>query len=361
MKRPKRIDKVPIAGPLAPMEWFDQDSIVRAINDLNEWTCRVYAGALVDHRSLVAGEGIAAVQLAPGCPLTITDQGIAFNYGDAQLNHYIASVAGSSSSSGIVLVQNSSGSAVDRFGILGIDAPAILPEQNAVEFENRVVLDCITPSLADHAGRFVILLEPLADGQIGRAWAAGVCQVKLNVAEDEDWRYADVADGESGYLEPSNTGSAAILWREGGTGEQWAVVRLGVAPTEIIPCRIASSAAIAAANNGPSSSTTEWTYSVTPVSLDVASGDVTTTDLAKPVITTAYNGMEKGNRSVSSGGTFGNGVKYDDLDDDDVTGSLQAVKAGTIVEVRLFAGSDGNTYGLFSSPNGVSVECDEEE
>jgi hypothetical protein len=101
MKRPKRIDKVPIAGPLAPMEWFDQDSIVRAINDLNEWTCRVYAGALVDHRSLVAGEGIAAVQLAPGCPLTITDQGIAFNYGDAQLNHYIASVAGSSTGSGI--------------------------------------------------------------------------------------------------------------------------------------------------------------------------------------------------------------------------------------------------------------------
>jgi hypothetical protein len=182
---------------------------------------------------------------------------------------------------------------------------------------------------------------------------------------DADGEWQDVTDGRGtveGDVAKDVNGACCcsgvvLMWTLRKEGTEVPAYRFLAGEMSLL-CRIASSAAIAAANNGPESSATEWTYSVTPVSLDVASGDLSVTDLEAPTITTAFNGMEQGNRSISSGGTFGNGVKFDDLDDDDVTGSLQPVKAGTIVEVRLFVASDGNTYGLFSSPNGVTVECD---
>jgi hypothetical protein len=128
-----------------------------------------------------------------------------------------------------VLIVNESGDDVDRFGILGIDGPAILPSENADEFENRIVLAGVTPT-SDHFGRFAIVLEPLADGAIGRACIAGVCQVKIDMS-DEGHGFAEVADGETGHLVSMESGSATILWfepfGEEGPGEKWAVVRLG--------------------------------------------------------------------------------------------------------------------------------------
>ena len=68
--------------------------------------------------------------------------------------------------------------------------------------------------------------------------------------------------------------------------------------------------------------------------------------------------MEYGNRSISSGGTFKNGVKYDDLDDTDWTGQLQPIQNGVVVAVRVFTDSEGNNYGTFESPNGITGICD---
>lgn len=42
------------------------------------------------------------------------------------------------------------------------------PSDNKDGFKNQAVLAGVTSAADDHAGRFVILLEPLADGKIGR-------------------------------------------------------------------------------------------------------------------------------------------------------------------------------------------------
>ncbi len=131
----------------------------------------------------------------------------------------------------IILIRNDSGSDVGRFAVLGIDEPVIGPATNLAEFKNRVAQACGTPELPRQFGRFVITMEPIRNGGIGRAWAAGVCPVQVSVDDDDaPNRLADIADGVTGHLKAGLFGAAAILWREGGTGNQWAVVRLGIAP-----------------------------------------------------------------------------------------------------------------------------------
>ena len=130
---------------------------------------------------------------------------------------------------GIVRVKNDSGADRDRFNVLGIDGPIFTPTDNEDTFKNQVALTGVVPDEDYHVGKFVILLEPIPDGKIGLACLDGVCPVKLDV-QDEGHEYADVADAEAGRLKSGLRGAAQILWKEFGTGEKWAVIRLGRAP-----------------------------------------------------------------------------------------------------------------------------------
>ncbi|MDY7011158.1 MAG: hypothetical protein SVV80_10465 [Planctomycetota bacterium] len=94
-------------------------------------------------------------------------------------------------SSGIVLVKNASGYDQNRFAVLGIDSPVITPTDNEDEFKNRLALRGVVPDQAEHVGRFVILAEPLADGEIGRAFTHGLCPAKVNVI-DVNHRFTEV-------------------------------------------------------------------------------------------------------------------------------------------------------------------------
>ncbi|HUS48333.1 MAG TPA: hypothetical protein VM098_09440 [Phycisphaerae bacterium] len=125
----------------------------------------------------------------------------------------------------VLLVQNSSGADRDRGEVLGIDGVVISPTDNQDEFEQRFALDGATPT-ADHAGRFVVLAEPIPTGELGRAYVAGACPVRIDV-QDEAHLYADVTDGDASKLTSGAFGSALILWAESGTGTKWAVVQLG--------------------------------------------------------------------------------------------------------------------------------------
>jgi hypothetical protein len=131
--------------------------------------------------------------------------------------------------SGIVLVKNASGEDRERFHVLGIKESVIKPADNEDEFKNKVALSGETPTEEDHRGKFVILLEPLKADSLGMAMALGLCPVKITV-ENEDHACADVNDGEAATLKSGPTGAAQILWKEDGTGEKWAVVRLGTPP-----------------------------------------------------------------------------------------------------------------------------------
>jgi len=131
--------------------------------------------------------------------------------------------------SGIILVKNASGEDRARFEILGITDPVISVSDNEEHFKNRVALKGEMPSVDDHTGKFVILLEPLKSDGIGMAMALGICPVKLTV-DSEDHTHADVKDEEAATLQSGFSGSAQILWKESGTGEKWAVVRINAMP-----------------------------------------------------------------------------------------------------------------------------------
>jgi hypothetical protein len=134
----------------------------------------------------------------------------------------------------LVRVLNQSGADLPRNSVLAIDAPIFLPSDSEDAFLRGIALRGVTPTSA-HKGRFAILLDPAREGHIARAWVSGVCAVQVFV-NDEDDDFADVASGETDFLDSGVIGAAQILWREGEeayqpgygySGLQWALVRLG--------------------------------------------------------------------------------------------------------------------------------------
>lgn len=128
----------------------------------------------------------------------------------------------------IVTIRNDAEVAVDRFGVLGINGPLFHPDTALSAFTDLCTLKGVVPDDGLHTGRFVILTEPLLPGAIGKAVVAGVTPVRIFVPDaDHEYLYADVDDGNATRLLAATSGIAQILWREGGTGLQWAMVRLG--------------------------------------------------------------------------------------------------------------------------------------
>ena len=128
----------------------------------------------------------------------------------------------------IVLVRNDSEADRQRFDVLGIDSVIFTPTDNLPEFQNRPAIKGITPNKDDHVGKFVVLLEPVADGLIARASIGGLCVARLDVTSDEEWYgYADIKDTDAEKLKGAPQGAAQVLWKEDGVGTRWAVVRLG--------------------------------------------------------------------------------------------------------------------------------------
>lgn len=157
---------------------------------------------------------------------------------------------------GIVLVKNNSGADRGRFDVLGVDAPIFTPTDNPDSFKNDRAVKGVTPATANHTGNFVILLEPLKSGKIGAAVASGVCVAKVNVT-DSDHEYADVADGQAGYLASGDSGVARIMWKESGTGLKWAMIRIGAGGT-ILPDGVNTDPADVLAWDG-----TSWVVEIT--------------------------------------------------------------------------------------------------
>jgi hypothetical protein len=147
-------------------------------------------------------------------------------------NNLKAKVPSLQNTGGIVVwVKNDSGTDVDRFGVLGIDEPIILPDENENEFAMRVALKCVTPSAGgssedDNRGRFVICAEPIANGKIGRAFIAGVCACKLQDNSGSNG-FVEIIDGNVERLQLADSGSAVVLWKDESSGGEWAIIRLG--------------------------------------------------------------------------------------------------------------------------------------
>jgi len=147
----------------------------------------------------------------------------------------------------------------DRYDILGVGnvAPLFDPGSYEESFKNYPIMKGYLPAAFNHEGKFAVLLEPVKWKGIARAVYSGVVPVRLDVPDaDYDYCRAEITDNEAGYLTAVRLGSAAILWREGGTGVQWAIVRLG---DMVEPYAFPITLTQTGGSVGPPST---WTYSV---------------------------------------------------------------------------------------------------
>lgn len=169
---------------------------------------------------------------------------------------------------GMVYVRNDTGSTIIQFGIVGLGAPIITPTNNEQEFKRVSVFSGEVPSFADHIGTFAVLAEPLAADAVGLAYIEGIVPVQLYVFDDTyECPAADIeeSDGSTEELRAFAHGSARILWREGGTGTQWAIVQLGPKP-KTFPVDLTQ---VSGTAGGPFNQAS-WTYDV----VDYYTGEV---------------------------------------------------------------------------------------
>jgi hypothetical protein len=127
----------------------------------------------------------------------------------------------------IVPVRNNAQTDLDRFSVLGIIGPANDPESDLPGFQRERLLDGGLPDESKEVGRFAIMLEPVENGKIASGLIAGICPVLLDVADENEDDFADIRDGDTTRLTTGPTGGAYVVWRKGGTGEQWALVMVG--------------------------------------------------------------------------------------------------------------------------------------
>ena len=123
---------------------------------------------------------------------------------------------------GVIVVRNDSGADCERFDILGIDCPLILPTDDEDRFTEQVALSGVLPVEADHGGRVIILQEPIAAGECGKGMILGTTPVTLTVTSESDMT-AGIIDNDVTMLRSG--GPLRILWKEEGTGEKWAIVQ----------------------------------------------------------------------------------------------------------------------------------------
>jgi len=128
-----------------------------------------------------------------------------------------------------VWVRNDSGEDLKRFSVLGIDQNYVQynPASRLELFKGEPFFVEIVPQDPTHRGKFVVLLDDVPDGDTGRAAAAGVVQVQIEIT-DGRIESADVTHNSCVKLTEDPEGGARILWQEAGTGTKWAIIRFAV-------------------------------------------------------------------------------------------------------------------------------------
>jgi hypothetical protein len=133
----------------------------------------------------------------------------------------------------IVLIKNNSGADVPWLGVLGIDGVEIDPsggsltgngeaDKLAREFATRPILTGVTPT-TELSESFVVTLEPIANGKIGRAAVSGAFACRVHVT-NASHRFAVAKNDDATQLASAACGVLQLVWKEAGTGaNKWAV------------------------------------------------------------------------------------------------------------------------------------------
>lgn len=131
-------------------------------------------------------------------------------------------------STGIVLIKNVEEEPRERFSTLVITGVCVTPEANESEFIScPPVFEGGKMTESREGNAYVILLEPIAAGAIGRAMILGVTPAKVTISNSEDNFAVPKVGSSTGELESSSSGVARILWKGAGSGAQWCILQLG--------------------------------------------------------------------------------------------------------------------------------------
>lgn len=121
----------------------------------------------------------------------------------------------------VLSVKNSSGADRNRMEVLALGTPWITPAENIDEFATKPSFESVLPDSEEHLDRFVVLLEPIADGESGRAAIAGAVPALILKPEGDDppaavdvLGYSPEQVGALAFLHPNPTGGAQVLWIE---------------------------------------------------------------------------------------------------------------------------------------------------
>ena len=123
----------------------------------------------------------------------------------------------------VVMVKNTSGGTVNRWGVLAISGIRINPNDGDKQRRGYEAMPCLlgqTPT--SDTDKFVIAVEPIKNNAIGRAAIAGVTPAKLVGGANES-PFAKPKANNKAALEAGNGGPARILWRD----DDWGLVRIG--------------------------------------------------------------------------------------------------------------------------------------
>lgn len=123
----------------------------------------------------------------------------------------------------VVLIQNATGAALDEGACLAIGDALVTV---GIDFADEPIFSGDTPASATDA--VAVLVEPLANGEIGRAVIQGVAVATVDVGS-VGHGYASPASGDA-FLTSGTTGPVRILSTPGGTGSQTVAVLLTGAP-----------------------------------------------------------------------------------------------------------------------------------
>ncbi len=159
---------------------------------------------------------------------------------------------------GIILIRNDSGEDRSIGEIMELRGCVITPTDDRDAFRTRPILKGRKPETyyaqGGHKNKFVVLLEPIAPGELGRACIDGLCTTQIDIT-DVGHRFGEVINNDCSHLKSSSTsGTAQIIWSESQTGLTWAVVRLGLPTVPGFWAYICDSGGNVAGSNG----TDDW-------------------------------------------------------------------------------------------------------
>jgi hypothetical protein len=136
-----------------------------------------------------------------------------------------------------ILAKNNTTGAVRRWGVLSVAGVVFTPSGatgNATQqFQDQPVL---SGGLPTGGSAFVVAVEPIAAGKIGRVAVAGVVQAKVDIVSSSH-THVKAKDGDLTQLITAGNGDAEILWKESGAGTgKWAIIRFagGGGDTEFV-------------------------------------------------------------------------------------------------------------------------------